>query len=802
MTSQPDQKSDRPAKCRRDGVVRVAILCLGLILAGCDEKAAEDFYHKALQHRSNGEIAASIIELKNALQADPANAEARLLLGTIYLEVRDLASAEKELVRARDLGMESNRLVEPLVDLWLAQGDYQKILDELPKLTPSGSPQDARLLLAEAKANQGLNHLAEARRAYAAASDLEADNLQVRYGLAWTARQLGDLAAARSAIESALLQQPDNADFIALKADLDSTEGKWPLAEAGYRSLLQLQPGNLEAQVSLAGVLFARHAYREATAHLDVVLAAVPSHGNANYMRAAIAAEEADYETAKRHSERAILTSPNHVPSLLIAASANYALGLLEQAERYATRVLEHVPGHGFATTLQDAIRARTDGNTIETGRILIDDFARPADVASFMDPRTERRLLRRIGFDCLSQDHTATAGADRQEDGLAEIRAAIDHDDLDLALAQAQEMERTSTDGRDIRRDLAKLYLELNAFHDLLRVVEDLLADGATDARTMCLAGPVYLAAALPAKARLASRSLTDLMPNSAAAYLLLAKAYRTLGEAERYEEALTKVTSLDPAYPPLIVERIRSALAQGDAHRAADLLARMDEGAEYRLNTVDFQGGLALLTGRTTAAAEMYRQALEADPAATRVLKWAYALAKAGESEKSREALVAWLQASYSDDQVLLALANKDLAAERYLEAAEGYSNVLRLKPNNVLALNNLAWSSLHLGEAEVAVQHAERAFQLAPKDARVVDTLGYALMRKGDMSRAKTILDRAVALDPDSLQVRVHLAEAMIGHGQVDEAKSLLRSVLSQEGHTEEREQAAKLLNGLAP
>jgi len=802
MTSQPDRKYDRRARCRRDGLARIAFLCLGLMLAGCDEKGAEDYYQQAVQHRANGEIAASIIELKNALQADPANAEARLLLGTVYLEVHDLASAEKELIRARDLGMESDRLVEPLVDLWLAQGDFQKILDELPKLTPTGASPDARRLLAEAKANQGLNHLAEARRGYAAASDLEADNLQARYGLAWTARQLGDLATARTAIEAALQQQPDNPDFIALKADLDAAEGNRQQAEEGYRTLLHLQPDNLDARASLAGILVARRNYREATEQLDRVLAAVPSHGNANYLRAAVAVEEADYETAKKLSERAILTSPNHVPSLLIAASANYALGLLEQAERYATRVLELVPGHEFATTLQAAIHARTDGSTITTGGILIDDSARPTDVASFMVPRAERRLLRQIGFDCLGQDHTATASADGLADEFADIRAAIAHDDPDLALARIRELERASTNGRDLRRDFAKLYLELDAFQDLQRVVEGLIADGATDAEIMCLAGPAYLEAAFPAKARLSSRSLIDQMPNSAAAYLLLAKAYRSLGDADHYAEALAKATSIDPAYPPLVTESIRSALAQGDARRASDLLARMDKGAEYRLSKLDFQGGLALLGGRYSAAAELYSEAFAADPGTTRALKRAYALEKAGEPEKSREALTAWLQISSHDDQALLALANKDLAAERYLEAAEGYSSVLHLQPNNVLALNNLAWTSLYLGEAGVAVQHAERAFQLAPKDARVVDTLGYALMRKGGMSRAKTLLERANALAPDSLQVRLHLAEALIGHGQLDEAKELLRGVLSQEGDSGAREQAAKLLNGVTP
>ena len=43
---------------------------------------------------------------------------------------------------------------------------------------------------------------------------------------------------------------------------------------------------------------------------------------------------------------------------------------------------------------------------------------------------------------------------------------------------------------------------------------------DRAADTETMCLAGPVYLAAAEPTKARLALLSLTELMPDSAVAW------------------------------------------------------------------------------------------------------------------------------------------------------------------------------------------------------------------------------------------------------------------------------------------
>ena len=59
----------------------VAILMSGLV--SCGQKTPQELVAEAKQYEKKGDTKAAIIELKNALQKNPDEAEARYFLGTI-----------------------------------------------------------------------------------------------------------------------------------------------------------------------------------------------------------------------------------------------------------------------------------------------------------------------------------------------------------------------------------------------------------------------------------------------------------------------------------------------------------------------------------------------------------------------------------------------------------------------------------------------------------------------------------------------------------------------------------------------
>ncbi|MGB5202437.1 MAG: tetratricopeptide repeat protein, partial [Sedimenticolaceae bacterium] len=56
----------------------------------------DEYLEEARQFIADGKTKSAVIQLKNALQSDPANLEARLMLAGLYLRNGDGASAAKE----------------------------------------------------------------------------------------------------------------------------------------------------------------------------------------------------------------------------------------------------------------------------------------------------------------------------------------------------------------------------------------------------------------------------------------------------------------------------------------------------------------------------------------------------------------------------------------------------------------------------------------------------------------------------------------------------------------------------------
>jgi len=130
---------------------------------------------------------------------------------------------------------------------------------------------------------------------------------------------------------------------------------------------------------------------------------------------------------------------------------------------------------------------------------------------------------------------------------------------------------------------------------------------------------------------------------------------------------------------------------------------------------------------------------------------------------------------------------------------EAATNYRKVLTIAPNNIVALNNLAWieEKLHKPDARAL---AQRAFSLAPTP-QVADTLGWILLGDKQTAQALTLLAMAHRRQPNDLDITYHYAVVLNESGHAQQAVAVLKAVLDGKIAFRDRAAARSLYDQLS-
>ena len=806
-----------------------SIVALVIALSACEDPSADEFIRRAEGYREKGDISASIIELKNALQKQPRNAHARYLLGQNYLDIRDMAGAQKELLRAREYGTPPEKLAEPLAKLWLTQRQFEKVLAQLRVDDTASAASKATVAIAHGRARRALGDLEGAKRDFEAALEHDPGRPVALVGLARVVMQMGDRLAVESAVARAFEVAPGDLNVLALKGDHDFGRGDYASAQSHYQTVLKARPDSIAVRLALARIQIYLGKFDQAITHLVTVLARAKAHPDASYLRASLALESGDYAAARLHSKQVLLTNPNHAPSLLIAGVASYVLGQLEQADRYLSGVLADDPSHNLARRLHAATRARrqrarADGPALTA---LLDDSVDPRQLVTTADPKAREHgdlEAARAYFAGLPAEFTDAILAHHQpptakhDEERARLRSALEETPRDVrTLARLANLESQAGNVRDAasllekaiaadpyavisRALLGQLHLREARPAKALEVAKVALRDHPEHLVLLGLVGQAQLRGGQTQEAKLTFRSLVDLQPESAPAHYLLALAYRDQGDAALFKNRLDRVLALDPDHLLARVAMARLMAEEGNFAAARDLADEVLESAPDDPRALDLSGAVALVQGRAADAVALLRRAAGEEPTTTAVLKLAYAQQRAGNGAGSRATLERRLAESPEDANARLVLANKYLSAGALEDARSHYAKIILLSPNNVVALNNLAWVNLRLGHSEAALGQVERAYQLAAHDARVVDTFGLAQLRVGNADEAVRMLRRAHKMAPDSLQIQTHLAHALAENGEEAEAREVLQRILSGNAGFPEQTDAEALLREL--
>ena len=345
-------------------ICALAVTAAALGLGGCDFRGDTEQAHlqRAKDLKTAGKLQSSVIELKNALQKSPDNAEARWLLGEIYLDLGQAPEAEQELAKAKELGYGEEAVQVPLGRALLAEGLYQRVLSEI-EANPAFSPaSQSKIIAVRGEAHFGLRHFDQACALFAQSIDIDQSDVPGYWGLSKCAGAKGNLPEARAQLEKALKLEEKNGGTWTMLRDIERLANNQSEAEAAYANALKYKPDDLDALLGRAASRITANRPEEAAKDIDAVLTVAKAHPVASHLRGVIQYGKGNYADAKTSFERALASSPGYFPAVLWLGYTNYALRNYAQAESQFAQYVTEYPGAVQVQALRALSQARMGG--------------------------------------------------------------------------------------------------------------------------------------------------------------------------------------------------------------------------------------------------------------------------------------------------------------------------------------------------------------------------------------------------------------------------------------------------------
>ena len=135
-------------------------------------------------------------------------------------------------------------------------------------------------------------------------------------------------------------------------------------------------------------------------------------------------------------------------------------------------------------------------------------------------------------------------------------------------------------------------------------------------------------------------------------------------------------------------------------------------------------------------------------------------------------------------NDPKIIAMVAYLEGSSGQNREAIANLQHQLSLEPENVIAMNNLAFALAESGtDLDKALELAEKAQRKAPNNPGIADTLGWVYAKKGLNDSAVQIFRGLIKKYPDDPGFRYHLGVVLVQQGKRAEARTQLDLGLAQ-------------------
>jgi len=625
----------------------------------------------------------------------------------------------------------------------------------------------------------------------------------------------GNYKAARDGLQTIAKGAPSHLPSMLLSASVDYHLGNLHAGEAKLRTYLDAMPGNPYARKILAATLLRENQPAEALKVLDPVLKDKASDGSMLELAAQAYMMTRDPAKAAALLEQSIALNPERSPTYIALGGARIALGEKEKGLAMLNKALELQPDSlpaamalartrlgmsDFDQALvvlakQDAKHGKEPELHILKGQVLFAKQDKAGARAEFskaveLVPTSYPTVVALAQLELAEQKPDAAR---------AHMMKLLERDKSNVgamtALAQlangankrdeaAQWLEKAAAVDPEALAPsvrLAGYYIQVRQPNKAVEHLRKVLVTHASVPIVLELMGRAQqMSGDLPGAYETFSK-LAGAMPKAPQPQLFLAGVQVQKQDLPGAQASVKKALGLAPDFIPAYLMQADLALLQNKPDEALAVARSLQKSQPKQAAGFVMEGELQMKTGKPAQAVAPYQQAFALQARPEVLMKLASALRGANRAAEADAQVATWRKAHPDEPLGMMYSAELNIAAKQYKQAIGQLEAVLGKAPDNVAALNNLAWSYQQEKDKR-ALPTAEKASQLAGENPTVMDTLGWILVEQNQLDRAVPMLKKASDLAPKASEIRGHYAAALWKKGDKAGARKELQEAMT--------------------
>lgn len=639
----------------------------------------------------------------------------------------------------------------------------------------------------------------------------------------------GYITEIQDVADRLLKRDPRSYDGLRLSAYLSAQEGKLDESLARYKLANEVKPDQPEAAMPWAMMLFQNHQDKEGERLLTDFMAKRKDFPGSYDMLYNLYARDHRAEDGERILRAKADAIPDH-PEYRVQLAAHY---FVNQRRADMDRELNTVSTAGkdgqghllvgdFFLNLKEYDRAQKefDAGVQQGGKnksafqmrivqlyAIQQKFPEATALADHIvkdDPKNNDAIGMRAALQVNSGDLTKIDAAISDlktivqrnpgnafmhyELGRAYLRKAEKTNKADLVELGRIELETTVKDRPDFapaKLILAQLQVQKQEFGKAVVTTEEVINSNPANMQAHLIRAVAWAHQKEYAKARNALQSMLKASPTQQDARFQLGEVYRMEGNYKDAEATFREFRKMSPGDP-----RAWAGLAQTFAdsrrYKEAEAFLKDEVAADPKKEAARLKlGEIYKLDNQYDAAIEQYKILLKDHPQSSDLhAAIADALHKKGDKQASIDYFRKSVELNPTAPGPMTALA---MVLEEYDQGPEArglYEKILKVEPNNAIALNNLAFIKAEDGsDIDGALTMATKAKQQEPHVDTISDTLGTIYIKKNLSDDAIRIFTELCRKDPDNAMFRYHLAQALVQKGDKSKAKLELTDALTR-------------------